>query len=167
LSHGYWNDRSRTERAFERNPFSENYDERIYRTGDLVKLLPDGNYVFVGRRDDQIKYMGYRIDLGEIEGTLHTLEYINDAAAIAITMTEGENPEIVVFIELDGVGGLDSIREALKARLPAYMQPHKIQVVNKIPRTKNGKVDRQGLKNNYLNAGKHPRKSQHLPKTRQ
>ncbi|MFX0203051.1 MAG: peptide synthetase, partial [Candidatus Hodarchaeota archaeon] len=159
LSQGYWNDRERTERAFVLNHYHKDYDERIYRTGDLVKLSPDGNYVFLGRKDDQIKYMGYRIELGEIEAALQSLDSVNDVAAIGVTMEDKENPEIIAFVELDGTAPVDRIRKVLKARLPAYMQPHKIQVVTKIPRTENGKVDRVALKRNYLNSREQPGKN--------
>lgn len=150
LSQGYWNDRYRTEQAFGNYPYSKDNGERVYRTGDLVKLLSDGNYIFVGRKDDQIKYMGYRIELGEIEAALNSLDYVNDAAVISASMEDQENPEIIAFIGVNHGAALDGIREALKKRLPAYMQPHKIQVVRKLPRTENGKVDKQNLKNSYL-----------------
>lgn len=106
LSHGYWNDRDRTDSVFQTNLVSNHSGKRVYRTGDIVKLLPDGNFVFVGRKDDQIKYLGYRIELGEIGSVLQLLDCVNDAAAMALAMEEHSVPEIVAFVELNGAADL-------------------------------------------------------------
>jgi non-ribosomal peptide synthetase component F len=147
LSCGYWNDPERTDKVFVQNPLNKRNQERVYRTGDLVKQLPDGNYVFIGRKDTQIKYMGYRIELGEIECALQTLDGVKDAAVLAPRGETAENPEIVAFLEADGETILEQICEALRGKIPKYMIPTKFQVLKNLPRTKNGKVDRQLLIN--------------------
>lgn len=146
LSHGYWNDLCKTEIAFKKNPFNNNYNERVYCTGDLVKLSTDRNFVFVGRKDEQVKYMGYRIELGEIETPLGALDCVNDAAVLAMSVEGQEIPQLIAFVELNSPVDSGELCKMLRIRLPAYMIPRKIQVMKKIPRTENGKVDRQYLK---------------------
>jgi non-ribosomal peptide synthetase component F len=73
LSMGYWNDKKKTEEVFVENPFTKIPNDRIYRTGDLARLRPDGNFEFAGRKDHQVKYMGYRIELYEIEKALMSI----------------------------------------------------------------------------------------------
>ncbi len=155
LSSGYWNAPDKTTKAFLRNPLNEDYEERVYRTGDLVKQLADGNYVFVGRKDQQIKYMGFRIELGEIEVALQSLPYVKDGAVIPIKNAAWESPEIIAFVETEREN-LDQISEDLKRIIPKYMIPSKIHPLKNLPRTKNGKVDRQFLMNAYLNGEKIP-----------
>ena len=82
LSRGYWNDETKTKEAFVQNPFSSIPGDRIYRTGDLVLLNREGNYELVGRIDNQVKNMGYRIDLAEIENGLISTGKIKDAAVV-------------------------------------------------------------------------------------
>jgi amino acid adenylation domain-containing protein len=146
LSCGYWRDPEKTQRAFLVNPLNRDYEERVYRTGDLVKQLENGDYVYVGRRDDQIKYMGYRIEIGEIEFAVRSLSYVRDAAVIAKRKAKGENPEIIAFVEVEKEENLNRICEDLSEKLPRYMIPCKIRAVDQLPRTRNGKVDKQFLR---------------------
>ncbi len=151
LSRGYWNDAERTKEYFIQNPLSSSGTDIIYKTGDLVKQMPDGNYVFIGRKDTQIKYQGYRIELGEIEHALQSLPRVKDAAVIAAQGAAEDNPEIVAFIESDGEPDVEGILEELKKRVPKYMLPTKFQALKKLPRTENGKVDRQKLMKTFAN----------------
>jgi len=150
LSCGYWDDGDKTNKAFVTNPLNRSFDEKVYRTGDLVKKLPDGNYLFVGRKDDQIKYMGYRIELGEIDSALRTIDFINDAATIAINVQGKDEMEIISYIESNNSVDLEATWERLDQILPKYMLPHKIQTINSFPRSENGKVDRKSLKSRSM-----------------
>jgi amino acid adenylation domain-containing protein len=145
VGQGYWNDEEKTQLAFVRNPLNERSDEIVFRTGDLVKQLDDGNYVFCGRKDLQIKHMGHRIELGEIEYALQGVEDVRDAAVIVATENGDENEQIVAFVEIDGETDVDDIYERLKDRLPQYMMPTKIKAVHQIRRLENGKIDRLHL----------------------
>jgi D-alanine--poly(phosphoribitol) ligase subunit 1 len=145
VGHGYWNDAEKTRRSFVRNPLNERANEIVYGTGDLVRQLEDGNYVFCGRKDFQIKHMGHRIELGEIEYALQGVEHVKDAAVIAAKEAADENEQIVAFIEIDGEADVDEIHERLKDRLPQHMMPTKIKVLSQIRRLENGKIDRQSL----------------------
>jgi acyl-coenzyme A synthetase/AMP-(fatty) acid ligase len=145
VGQGYWNDEEKTRLAFVRNPLNERSDETVYKTGDLVRQLDDGNYVFYGRKDLQIKHMGHRIELGEIEYALQGVEDVKDAAVIVTTEDGDENEQIVAFVEIDGETHVDDIYERLKDRLPQHMMPSKIRVVQQIRRLENGKIDRQHL----------------------
>jgi amino acid adenylation domain-containing protein len=145
VGQGYWHDQEKTRLAFVRNPLNERSDETVYRTGDLVKQLDDGNYVFCGRKDLQIKHMGHRIELGEIEYALQGVEDVKDAAVIVTTENGDENEQIVAFVEIDGETRVDNIYERLKDRLPQHMMPSKIRAVHQIRRLENGKIDRQHL----------------------
>jgi amino acid adenylation domain-containing protein len=155
LSPGYWNDEEKTTKAFLRNPLNEDFEEKVYRTGDLVKQLADGNYVFVGRKDQQIKYRGFRIELGEIEVALQSLPYVKDGAVIFIKDAEWESSKIIGFVEADEEN-LDRMSEDLKRLIPKYMIPARILPLKNLPRTKNGKVDRQFLISAYLKGERIP-----------
>jgi len=145
LSSGYWNDSKKTSAYFVQNPLNDSCQDLIYKTGDLVKQLPDGNYIFIGRKDTQIKYQGYRIELGEIEHALQALDRVKDAAVIAPKGADEDNPDIVAFVETDEDLNVEHILEELRKRVPKYMLPIRIQILKKLPRTENGKVDRQKL----------------------
>jgi len=84
VTYGYWADPEKTAKMVVPNRFQRNFEEKIYRTGDLVQLAEDGNYYFLGRRDSMIKSRGYRIELGEIESALLSHEAVKEAVAIAI-----------------------------------------------------------------------------------
>ena len=145
LSSGYWNDSKKTSAYFVQNPLNDSCQDLIYKTGDLVKQLPDGNYIFIGRKDTQIKYQGYRIELGEIEHALQALDRVKDAAVIAPKGADEDNPDIVALVETDEDLNVEHILEELRKRVPKYMLPIRIQILKKLPRTENGKVDRQKL----------------------
>jgi acyl-coenzyme A synthetase/AMP-(fatty) acid ligase len=143
---GYWNDTEKTHMSFVDNPLDRMSGEKVYKTGDLVKQLVNGNYLFIGRKDSQIKHMGYRIELGEIEHALMGIEHVKDVAVIATTIEDHENGKIIAYIEADEKCSVDVIREKAKERLPKHMVPEKIEILGKIRRMENGKIDRQFLK---------------------
>lgn len=143
LTSGYWeNPEKNQEVFFEMN--IENKAQRFYKTGDLCFMDDDGDIMYSGRLDFQVKIQGYRVELGEIE--YHSRQYLNgkNAVAIAITNTVG-NAEIVLFVE--GQSGSDGkILSYLKEKVPSYMIPAKVIVKTEFPINTNGKVDRKVLK---------------------
>lgn len=126
---------------------------RLYRTGDVVRCLPSGDLEFIGRVDEQIKIRGFRIEPGEIEVRLCEQEEVSDAVVLALG--EGIDKKIVAFVVprkglvaaqgADGLALVDRIKHGLKAFLPDYMVPAAIVLLNAIPMTPNGKVDRAAL----------------------
>jgi acyl-CoA synthetase (AMP-forming)/AMP-acid ligase II len=122
------------------------YDELVYRTGDLVTLEPSGNYVFLGRRDSMAKIRGYRVELGEVEATLYRHPAVQDAAVLPV-------PDELLGSRLRAVvtadGGSDLTREDVldhcRQWLPSYMVPDIVELRAEMPRTSTGKVDRAGL----------------------
>ncbi|NPV83994.1 MAG: amino acid adenylation domain-containing protein [Candidatus Aminicenantes bacterium] len=141
---GYLNNPEQTRKFFIDNPLNPGKGETVYRTGDLARRRPDGNYEFLGRKDDQVKYMGYRIELQDIEQALISLPYVNDAAVILTEMNK--LPELQAFIDVAKHGiTTHQVSQDLNQLLPGYMIPHRIHFVDRIPRTASGKIDRQAL----------------------
>ncbi len=146
LARGYLNRPDLTAKRFIPHPFSEEPEAKLYRTGDKVRYLLDGNIEFVGRLDDQVKLRGYRIELGEIETALIEHDLVREAIVICREDTPN-NKYLVGYITV--VGALAPNTEELKAylssKLPRYMVPKTIMIIEKIPLTANGKVDRKAL----------------------
>jgi acyl-coenzyme A synthetase/AMP-(fatty) acid ligase len=141
---GYWGDTERTAQNRIENTFSAGLTDPVYRTGDLVIEDPDGNYTFLGRRDNQIKSRGYRIELGEIETALYAHPDIRECAAVAIP-DEMITNKIKAYVVSDG--GLDprSLTSFLGERIPKYMVPGDFEFRDSLPKTSTGKIDRQTL----------------------
>ena len=141
---GYWGDPERTIGSRIENTFSEGLTDPVYRTGDLVIEEADGNYTFLGRRDNQIKSRGYRIELGEIETALYAHPEIRECAAVAIP-DEMITNRIKAYVVADG--GLDthSLTNFLSERIPKYMMPGDFEFREILPKTSTGKIDRQSL----------------------
>lgn len=138
LARGYWNAPEITRRVFVQNPLVKAYDDRMYRTGDLAYRAEDGNIVFVGRADSQIKFRGNRIELGEIETAAKSLPGIKNACALF----DSEKQQIVLFAETDEELVLRKLNIELKKILPAYMAVTKLICSPALPQTPNGKIDR-------------------------
>jgi len=149
LSLGYWNDEEKTARAFIRNPLGCTQSDRIYRTGDLARLREDGVYEYLGRKDFQVKFMGYRIELFEIEKAILSLENIQQAAVLLCDSSHSEVSELVAFIAVSNLMDLDMIMEDLSRAVPSYMLPKRIIPLTKIPLTDRGKTDRSALRDFY------------------
>jgi acyl carrier protein len=118
---------------------------RLYRTGDLARLRSDGTYIYLGRRDQQVKLRGYRIELGEVESALRESTGASDVAVVVQSRPSGE---ILVAFVADGESKRIDPAEcaaALRKRLPAYMVPALIVPIAELPRTPNGKTDRKAL----------------------
>ncbi|MBT4905967.1 MAG: amino acid adenylation domain-containing protein [Rhodospirillaceae bacterium] len=141
---GYYNDDERSAAAFTPNPLNPNWTEIIYRTGDLVTLGEDGLHRFVGRKDNQIKHMGYRIELEEIENALYAVDRVTEAAA-AYIRERAEFGRIVAAVATDQSTTSETVRAALEDKLPAYMIPGDIKVMEHLPKNANGKIDRNAV----------------------
>jgi amino acid adenylation domain-containing protein len=140
---GYLNDPVRTEAAFVAHPRT---GERLYRTGDLGRYLPSGDIEFLGRADFQVKIQGFRVEPGEIEHALLGHPAVEQAAVVA--RGAGSGRQLAAFVTArEGGGPPDpaALREALSERLPAYMVPSHFTVLDRLPLTSNGKLDRRSL----------------------
>lgn len=143
LTLGYFNNPEKTSEVFVQNPLNKNYPELIYKTGDLGKLNERGELIFVSRKDYQIKHMGHRIELGEIEVNVNLLNGVNMAGCIY----DKEKGKIVLFY----TGDIETpeLVALLKDKLPRYMIPNKVEKLDAMPFTANGKLDRIALKKIY------------------
>jgi len=146
LMRGYWGQPAKTSEALVRHPFRAEYDELVYRTGDLVTLEPDGNYAYLGRRDSMVKVRGYRVELGEVEATLHRHPAIREAAVLPVP-DELLGSRLLAVVTADGAGDLtrEGVLDHCRQWLPEYMVPDLVEFREELPRTSTGKVDRAGL----------------------
>ncbi|MFZ2958257.1 MAG: amino acid adenylation domain-containing protein [Candidatus Ozemobacteraceae bacterium] len=145
LSRGYLNRPDLTAEKFVDNPFrTEKLNAKMYKTGDLVRWLPDGNIEFLGRIDQQVKIRGYRIELGEIEQALLGFEGVRDAVVID-RQDAGGGSYLCAYLVSDQSLSIPAIKEFLRKALPEYMSPSSIIQVAEISLNANGKVDRKAL----------------------
>jgi D-alanine--poly(phosphoribitol) ligase subunit 1 len=144
---GYYNDPERTAASFVQNPYNDSFSEVIYKTGDLVRIDSDGDLRVQGRKDNQIKHMGYRIELEEIEAALHCLPYVSEAAVLH-NKINGLS-QIVAVLAPQPLLAADQIRGDLKPLIPDYMLPAIFHGEEQLPRTPNGKVNRKYLAEKY------------------
>ncbi|MFN2746574.1 amino acid adenylation domain-containing protein [Bacillus sp. z60-18] len=141
---GYLNLPDMTEEKFSADPF--NPGGVMYRTGDIVRWLPDGTVDFIGRKDDQVKVRGYRIELGEIESVLQGAPGVEKATVLTRPGTAGDQ-EVCAYIvpKDDRAASVSELREHLAKRLPDYMLPSYFTELEEMPLTPSGKVDRKAL----------------------
>ncbi|MGM3183148.1 non-ribosomal peptide synthetase [Dickeya oryzae] len=144
LALGYYQRPDLTEQRFIADPFSPDPSARLYRTGDRACYLPDGNLMFLGRNDNQIKLNGYRIELEEVEAQLSACAGVMQAA-VAIREVEGR-PHLVAWL-VGEQATQSAIRNEIAQRLPRFMRPTQWQWLTSLPLTSNGKVDRKQLLN--------------------
>ncbi|TAF06002.1 MAG: non-ribosomal peptide synthetase, partial [Nostocales cyanobacterium] len=142
LADGYLNRQELTAERFIINPFDEN--SRLYKTGDLVRYLPDGNIEFLGRIDNQVKIRGFRIELGEIEAVLSQHEDVEGCCAIAREDIPGDK-RLVAYVVGKNTLTISSLRQFLQGKLPEYMLPTAFVILAEMPQTPSGKVDRRAL----------------------
>ena len=143
---GYWRDPEATARQFAIDPIDPG--TRIYKTGDLARRHPNGLFEYIGRKDDQIKLRGHRIEPAEIETTLRDCAGVRDAFVVARKNDDGSVRSLVAYVEArPNARDLSprDLRAMLKSRLPPYMIPASIQLIDQLPRLPNLKVDRSGL----------------------
>ncbi len=147
---GYYNDEERTSLSFIQNPYNHQTREIMYKTGDLVRLDPlDGKLYIHGRKDNQIKHMGYRVELEEIENALHQIAYISEAMAIH-SNKNGISRIVAVVASRENIVE-PQLRKELREIIPDYMIPSTFYREKALPKNPNGKVDRRFLKEKYLN----------------
>lgn len=144
LADGYYHNPEKTAEMFVQNPLNDAYPEIVYRTGDLVYRGEDGLLRYQGRKDFQIKHMGYRIEPGEIEAAIGALPEIHACVCIYLETTD----QILIFYQ--GKIKQEALSAAVSGNLPAYMRPNKFIRIRQMPYNANGKIDRKLLKRNYL-----------------
>lgn len=143
LAEGYYNNPEKTADVFVQNPLNSAYPERIYKTGDLVKVNERGEFIYISRKDFQIKHMGYRIELGEIEASAWSVEKIKNCACVY-----DDTVDKIIFI-YEGKVKKNELMTAMWKKIPTYMQPNELIRVKQMPFNANGKIDRAHLKRHY------------------
>jgi amino acid adenylation domain-containing protein len=142
VGRGYVNDPERTAQAFGDDPHRPG--QRLYRSGDFGRRLPGGSLEFLGRRDAQIKIRGFRIEIGEIENQLLRLPGVRDGAVVVV-----ESPDRgrhLVGFQTGSAESSDALRKRLSQALPAYMVPDRVEPLDALPLTANGKTDKRALR---------------------
>ncbi|WP_103666397.1 non-ribosomal peptide synthetase [Pseudanabaena sp. BC1403] len=146
LSRGYLNRPDITAKRFGPNPFSRNSEDRLYKTGDVARYLPDGNIEFIGRSDFQIKIRGFRVEPIEIETQLENYPAVNQAIVLCHDAPNGERVLVsYLSVEQDQTLDIDALEKFLRQKLPVHMLPSSFIVLDEWPLTPNGKVDRKAL----------------------
>lgn len=143
---GYYNNKVKTQEVFVQNPLNDLYEDRIYRTGDIVKYNERGEIEFVSRKDFQVKHKGNRIELGEIEVAVNAIGEVSNAACVF----DQKEDKIVLYYTAQDDKELDIIN-LVKDKIPVYMFPEIIIKLKAMPYNLNGKIDRVELKNMYEN----------------
>lgn len=146
LSIGYYNNKEKTDEVFIQNPINNSYREIIYKTGDLAYYNDRKEIIYVGRKDFQIKHNGYRIEIGEIETAVSSIQEINNQCVLYDDL----NKEITLFYTANSELPIKYLREKLLLKLAKYAIPTKIYFMDEMPLTLNGKIDRQYLKKKYI-----------------
>ncbi|WP_235526606.1 non-ribosomal peptide synthetase [Nostoc piscinale] len=153
LARGYLNRPELTQERFINNPFEKAEGRgqkaegsRLYKTGDLARYLPDGNIEYLGRIDSQVKIRGFRIELGEVEAALSQYENVEGCCVIAREDTPGDKRLVAYLVaHQDCTPTVNELRQFLKAKLPEYMVPSAFVIMESLPLTPSGKVDRRAL----------------------
>ncbi|WP_318196650.1 non-ribosomal peptide synthetase [Streptomyces sp. MCL20-2] len=148
VARGYLNRVELTGERFLPDPFCGDESARMYRSGDLVRQLPDGSLEYVGRDDDQVKIRGFRIELGEIENTLTQHEAVRSCVVVAREDGPGEKRLVAYVVLEDGHTAPDprtELAQHLGRTLPEYMVPTAFVILDDLPLTANGKLDRKAL----------------------
>ena len=155
LSPGYWRDAEQTRRAFLPCRGGTGPADRIYRTGDLATLGTDGLIRYLGRADFQVKTRGYRVELGEIEAALHALGTLRECAVVGVQSRDFDGTAICcAYVPADHATVTPAaLRAALAAALPPYMVPSRWRVLDVLPKTSNGKIDRRPLQELFAAEG--------------
>ncbi|WP_186130523.1 non-ribosomal peptide synthetase, partial [Burkholderia gladioli] len=145
VARGYLNRPELTRQRFLVDPFAEEPDARMYRSGDMGRRLPDGTIDFLGRNDDQVKIRGFRIELGEIAAKLVACDGVRDAVVIAREDEHGKRLVAYLLARDDTMPEALQLRQALARELPDYMVPAAFVQLASYPLTPNGKLDRKAL----------------------
>ncbi|MEO7330611.1 MAG: amino acid adenylation domain-containing protein, partial [Minicystis sp.] len=143
IARGYLHQPELTRERFTPSPFVPG--ERLYRTGDLGRFRANGEMEYQGRTDHQVKIRGYRIELGEVESVLQKMPAVREAVVVVREDAPGDR-RLVAYVVLEGdTSSVSALREHLGARLPAYLVPSAFVVLQALPLTSNGKLDRNAL----------------------
>ncbi|MBN3779012.1 amino acid adenylation domain-containing protein [Burkholderia sp. Ac-20345] len=149
LARGYLNRKELTKERFVTAPFCAVTGARLYKTGDIVRYLPDGNLKYVGRVDDQVKIRGFRIEPGEIEAALADLAAVRQAIVLAREPEPGVRHLVAYVVpatdDIDDAELVRQVRKHLQGRLPHYMLPAAVMPLGALPVLPNGKIDRAAL----------------------
>ena len=144
LAPGYWRRPDLTSKVFLPDP--EGSEARIYLTGDLGIVRPDGCLEYLGRRDSQVKIRGYRVEIAQVELALQSLDGIRDAVVVALEQEPGEKRLVAYVVPANGTTlSASVVRSVVAAKLPHYMIPSSFVIMDRLPLTHTGKVDRAGL----------------------
>jgi surfactin family lipopeptide synthetase A len=143
LARGYLKRPELTAEKFIAHPFRSH--ARVYKTGDLVRYLPDGNIEFLGRIDHQVKIRGFRIELGEIEAVLREHPAVKETVVVAQGETAGEKRVVAYIVPRNEAPSTTELRDFLRVKLPEYMLPSVFVSLSSLPLTPNGKVNRRAL----------------------
>jgi amino acid adenylation domain-containing protein len=155
VTRGYFGRPAETAKAFIANPFVEGREEKVYATGDWVTLDENGNYIFIGRKDHQIKTRGYRVELGDVEAVLYANPAIREAVAIPIPDDLlGNTIKAVVVPAEPGALTEQDVKRHVASSLPRYMVPETVEFRTALPRTATDKVDRPRLVAEIVNGKK-------------
>lgn len=144
VAQGYVGAPDLTSERFSVDPFASAGNVRMYDTGDLARWLPDGTLEFLGRVDEQLKLRGYRVEPAEIETALRSHPQVREAVTTTQT-SAGAEPRLIAYCTVDGVLDEDRLRAHLAGWLPEFMLPGAIVIVDEMPRTPSGKIDRLAL----------------------
>lgn len=147
VARGYWGDSEKSNQRFVQNPLHNTFVDPVYRTGDRVKLDADGNYIYMGRTDSQVKVRGYRVSLDEVEGALLRYPGIDEVSVVALS-DENDDHFLKAFIVAKGDVIIDhgGLKKHCLKYVPKYMLPEEIEQGASLPKTSTGKVDKQKLK---------------------
>ncbi|MEC2277858.1 non-ribosomal peptide synthase/polyketide synthase [Bacillus velezensis] len=140
LARGYYKREPLTLETFVPHPYDSN--QRMYKTGDLARYLPDGNIEYAGRRDHQVKIRGYRVELGEVEAAI--LKHVQEAVVLSKENTDGQS-DLYAYFTAEQSLSISQLKEKLAEQIPGYMIPSYFIQLKKLPLTSNGKVNRRAL----------------------
>jgi len=140
LMMGYYKNPEKTKEALVQNPLQDAFEEKIYRTGDIVEYNEYGEIMYLSRKDFQIKHLGHRIELGEIETAISSVEGITSSCCLY----DEKHSRIVAFLDINL--SKEELNDKLKEMLPEYMLPGKVVFMEEVPHNANGKIDRVKLK---------------------
>jgi amino acid adenylation domain-containing protein len=144
VARGYAGEPELTAERFSADPFATEGEARMYDTGDLARWLPDGTLEFLGRVDEQVKIRGYRVEPAEVETALRSHAEVREAIAVTQASATGDM-RLIAYCTVDGATDQDRLRAHLADWLPEFMMPAAIVIVDELPRTPSGKIDRLAL----------------------
>lgn len=159
LARGYWKRPGLTATRFIANPYGAEHGSRLYRSGDLARWTEDGRLEFVGRSDHQVQVRGFRVELAEVEAALATADGVAAAAARTWEVHGGTSlagyvvPQRPIVDDVDKAAFAREVRAAIAATLPGYMMPSSLTVLDVLPKTESGKLNRPGLPRPAVSTG--------------